>query len=123
MEADWFRSPEWGARESQEFERRLARARSHNRPQYLRIKAIALGQSNVPAIRAVGRELLGRVIEEFPDATFEIPFSHELLGDSYRHDGRLDEAEHHYRSCLRIMPEGRSGTSGLCDLSLAELLT
>jgi hypothetical protein len=120
---DWYRTRDWGSKESQEFERRLARARVHNRPQYLRIKAITLGQSLDPTVRAVARQLLSRVIEEYPAAELEIPFCHELLGNSFRGDGRLDEAEDHYRSCLRMMPESGSGTSGLCDLSLAELLT
>lgn len=122
MADDWFRTPEWGASESEEFERRLAQARARNRPQYLRIKAIALGQSDDPTLRAVARELLRRVIDGYPDSGYEIPFCHELLGHFYRRDGRRDEAQHHYRACLRLMPDDGSGTSGLCDLSLAELL-
>jgi hypothetical protein len=45
MAEDWFRTPGWddGARE--DFERRLARARPHNRPQYLKIRALALREA------------------------------------------------------------------------------
>jgi hypothetical protein len=51
-------------------------------------------------------------------------FAHELLGDLNRADKRFGEAEVHYRLCLDLCAERktRSGTSGCCDLSLAELL-
>jgi hypothetical protein len=42
---DWFRSPAWQPLGQAEFEGRRARARPTNRPQVLRIKALALGDA------------------------------------------------------------------------------
>ena len=60
MANDWFRSPEWDEAARADFETRLARARPHNRQQYLRIKGLSL--------RAAGRldgarELLERAAD------------------------------------------------------------
>jgi len=41
---DWFRSSDWSGDAQEEFERRLSRAGASSRPQYLRIKALALIQ-------------------------------------------------------------------------------
>jgi tetratricopeptide (TPR) repeat protein len=120
---EWFRSPDWSPAAREGFERRLARAREHNRPQYLRIKALALLDSPVPDIRAAGRGLLDRLITECAGTSpLEACFAHELLGDAYRREGKLDEAESHYRACMHLARPDRSGTSHLYDLSLAEVL-
>jgi hypothetical protein len=42
MADEWFRSVGWSAQAREEFEQRLRRARTGNRSQYLRSKALAL---------------------------------------------------------------------------------
>ena len=57
---DWFRSPDWSSEAQQDFEQRLRRARAYNRPQFLRIKGLALADAG----EAEGaRELWLRVLE------------------------------------------------------------
>jgi hypothetical protein len=66
---DWFRSPAWDQAARAEFELRLARARDHNRPQYLRIKGLALREAGLVD---AARVLWQRVRSEYPtsmDAT------------------------------------------------------
>jgi hypothetical protein len=50
-----------------------------------------------------------------------VPTAHELLCEASWADGDLDRAEQHLRRCLTTSPD-RSGTTGLPDLTLAELL-
>jgi Tetratricopeptide repeat len=120
---EWFRSPDWSRAAQKDFEGRLARAREHNRAQYLRVKALALLESPEPDVRASGRGLLDRLIAGYADrAPMEVCFAHELLGNAYRREGRLREAEGHYRTCMSLARPDRSGTSGVYDLSLVEVL-
>ena len=93
---DWFRSPVWDEQIEAAFERRLRRARPHNRAQYLRIQATHLLSSPDPPVREAGRGLLWRVITEFPDDT-EAKTAMEQLGGSLADEGRLGEAEHALR--------------------------
>lgn len=88
---------------------------------YLQIKGITLQESADPTIRAAGRRLLERQLAEYPN-DFHSPYTHELLGNFLRSEGDSAQAEFHYRECMRTAPPNRSGTSGLFDLSLAEML-
>ncbi len=118
MPTDWFRTPDWDAAARDEFERRLARARPHNRPQYPKIKALALRDADEtePA-----RALLHRALAEPGVYDFEAAHVTELLGDLSREDGDGDEAEARYRHVLATWPTLK-GTSGSIEISLAELL-
>ncbi len=112
----WFRSPAWDQAAQAEFELRLARARDHSRPQYLRIKGLALREAG---LADAARALMERVRTEYPtsmDATSAL----EHLADLARDEGRLDEAAQHYQTLL----DGRSvnGTSQAMHVSLAEVM-
>lgn len=48
MATDWYRNDAWTPHISAEFERRLARARAHNRPEYLRVQG---GQTGAVILR------------------------------------------------------------------------
>lgn len=115
---EWFRSPRWDDAARADFEQRLSRARAHSRPQYLRIKALALREAGLPDD---ARTLLLRVATFYPDTT-DAAFATELLGDLARQHGRMPEAESYYRSLLECWPN-LNGTSWMAEVSLAELLT
>lgn len=117
MPTDWFRKTTWGGSHTEDFEARLARSAKHNRPQYLKIKAIALdtaGQSDA------ANALLQRVIVEYPDS-FDCAHAYELRGDVFRRGGDLIKAEDSYRMALEHRPD-LNATSGIVPLSLAEVL-
>jgi hypothetical protein len=123
-ERDWFRSPSWDPPTAADFERRLRRARPHNRAQYTRVQATYLLQAVDAVTREAGRDLLRRVIDEYPDS-IEAKAAWEQLGDSLARDGRLDEAEHALTVTLRLCQAsriGRSGTTGTTELRLAEVI-
>jgi hypothetical protein len=123
---DWFRSSTWNDEIAAEFERRLGRARSTSRAQYIRIQGSHLIAQHDPEVRAVGRGLLSRVIAEYgADDDMHAKFAVEQLAGSLAEEGRLDEAEAMYRRVREIIARsriGKSGTSGLAGLALAELL-
>jgi hypothetical protein len=120
-EPDWYRAPTWTGAARDTFEQRLRRARPHKRPQYLRVQAVTLLQSGDSHDRQAAIDLLHQLLDQYPE-NFEVPFAHELLAQAYWADGDLALAEYQLRCCLATSPANRSGTTGLADLALAELL-
>jgi predicted Zn-dependent protease len=114
---DWFRTSDWDKQARADFESRLARARSHNRPQYLRIKAVALREAGE---NDGAGELLARVLREYPDS-FDTPFCAELLADHAVRAADFREAEALYRESMRLRPD-MNATSGEVHIGLAEAL-
>jgi predicted Zn-dependent protease len=117
VQGEWFRDPAWDQAARDEFERRLSRARAGNRPQYLRIKALALrGARHL----AGAKQLLYRVVSDYPES-LDCRFCLELLGDIAREEGSAQIAERNYREVIRRWPD-LNATSGMVEVSLAELL-
>jgi tetratricopeptide (TPR) repeat protein len=117
MADEWFRSTAWDKAARADFEARLSRARSTSRPQYLRIKGLAL--------HGAGRTddavtLWTRVIEDYPES-LDAASAREFLADTARSSGDLDLAQAHYRALLNDRP-ALNATTGLAELSLAEVL-
>ena len=115
---DWYRTADWDDVARAQFEQRLKRARASSRCQYLSIKALALAEAG---LLDEARELLGRAVSVLDSYSFEVARAYELLGDLARQQGRLAEAEDHYRRVLASAPDG-SGTSELVVTYLAEVL-
>jgi hypothetical protein len=115
---DWFRSPGWSAAAQQDFELRLARARTTSRAQYLRIKAVSLEQAG--EIDGA-RTLLRRIVKDHAEAWPEVAFAHERLGDLARASGDQTTAQAEYRMALDTSPN-LSGTTGEVHLKLGEVL-
>jgi predicted Zn-dependent protease len=100
------------------FEDRLSRARDWNRPQYLRIKALALRDAGD---LKTAEELLNRVVIDYPKS-IDCGICLELLGDIARDEGFGETAEKYYREVIHRWPD-LNGTTGLVEVSLAEVLT
>lgn len=83
MPPDWFRSTAWDEQARTEFEAKLARSAAHNRPQYLRIKAIALDGAGLTDDALT---LLERVTDDYPDS-LDCVSAFELQGDILRRSG------------------------------------
>jgi tetratricopeptide (TPR) repeat protein len=118
MPGTWFRDPTWSRDARLQFDERLNRAQVGNRPQYLRIKALALRDAGE---RGGAKELLTRVLTDYPESS-ECAFCVELLGDIARDEGFAEVAEMHYREVIRRSPE-LNGTTGMVEVSLAEVLS
>ena len=116
---EWFRSSEWDVRAQKEFEERLRRASSSYRPQYLRIKALALMDHGGDAEARGSRELLVRLTETYPGSG-DVVMAHEHLGELDAREGHRSAAEDHFRAAMRLAPERH--TRGDAALRLPELL-
>ena len=114
---DWFRTGGWDDEGRAAFEARLARTRSYNRPQYLKIKASALREAGNVAAAVT---LLSRVLDQYTDA-LDAPYCAELLGDIALEGGDPASAEAHYLESLRLRPD-QNATSGEVHIGLAEAL-
>jgi hypothetical protein len=124
---EWFRSSQWSKEIEAEFEKRLARARPSRRAQYIRIQAAHLLDKPDKFRIGVGRSLLERLERDFSDTDpFQVKSGTEMLADSYVKTREYALAETTYRTLLRQVvqsPNGYSGTSGLGQLAMAEVLT
>lgn len=118
MADDWFRSPDWSEDAQVDFERRLGRARSHSRAQYLRIKGLALeAAGEIDAARALWLRVLG---DDGEYAALQHYGAMEHLGDSYAAT-QPELAEQYYRRLIAENPR-LNLTTTLQYVKLAELL-
>lgn len=113
---DWYRGPGWSQAEQDEFERRLARARSWNRSQYLYIKADGLMKAG-HRDAAVG--LLQRGLDVDEDG-FATPGLLESLAEAVRPEDSA-YAERLLRRLLAEYPD-LNATTEMAEVSLAEIL-
>jgi tetratricopeptide (TPR) repeat protein len=116
--ADCFRDSAWDFATRVQFEERLSRARIGNRPQYLRIKALALRDAGK---LEAAKQLLDRVLSDYP-GSMDCGICFEVLGDIAWDEGSGETAEKHYREVIRRWPD-LNGTTGMVEVSLAEVLT
>lgn len=117
---DWYRSADWDADAQALFARKLARATTHNRPQYLRIKGLALLEADDPRVHQAGEELMRRVVSEYPDSTFDVSVAYEELADRAAAAGEIDAALELFRAEMRA--ELGTNIRGTAELKLAELI-
>lgn len=105
------------------FEDKLSRTRKHTRPQYLRIKGLALAESKNRRARSAAGELFERVLREHPDDDLQVAMTHADLARWHRSEGREEEAARHFREAVAC--EDALSGGGLdwgADLDLAELI-
>jgi len=117
MASDWFRSSAWDALSRKDFERNLARARPANRPQYIRIKGLALAATGQDV---AARILFERVVRDYANS-LDCRAALENLADMARMQGDLPKAEETYRRLLAQWPD-LNATTGMAEVSLAEVL-
>lgn len=116
---DWFNSPDWSPAAQAHFEEKLGRAR--DKGEYLRTKGAALVKAGDRKRRDAGRELLLRLVRDYPD-TLTVSWAHEFLGDAYAEDEMYADAERHYREALAAYRRN-PGVRGRAEVGLAELIS
>jgi tetratricopeptide (TPR) repeat protein len=121
---EWYSGAKWDKETQDFFEDKLKRSRgSYNKAQYLRIKASYLLKSGESFKESEGCKLMERIIIDFPNEISNVMFAYEQLGDYYYTKGKYEEAEFNYRQSVSFYKEnGRSGTSGIGDIKLAETI-
>jgi len=121
---EWYLGDDWSQKTKEEFEQKLKKSRGdYNKAQYLRIKGSSLLESKDPQKNEAGCELLNRVINEYPKEISNVMFAYEQLGDYYFKQVDYTKAKNNYRQSISFYKEnGRSGSSGIGDVKLAETI-
>lgn len=122
MPAEWYRTPDYDQAAKSEFAHRYNRARRPHRIQYKVIKAIHLMETADPAAIGWAEELLTEVTIDEDAHRHTKGHAFETLADLYRRTGQWELAVHALEQCIEITSPAMSGTSGLPDLTLAEIL-
>ena len=123
MADEWYRSSAWADADREQFEKKLRRARPRSRPQYIRLKGLALAGSKKPSERSAAPELLQRVIREHSDDELQAAMAWADLGGFYEEEGDHELAAQAYRRCLDA--EAALSGGGLhtgSELALAEVI-
>jgi predicted Zn-dependent protease len=114
---EWYRKTTWSKEDERDFRARLKRARSHKRPQYLRVQAVHLLEAGMPE---PALQLLDEVLETAPEDTF-VTWIHEHRAQTLIDLGRANEAISAYRAALESQ-RARPNVVGQAALSFAELV-
>jgi tetratricopeptide (TPR) repeat protein len=120
---EWYRSSAWGKADQEQFEEKLRRARPRSRPQYIRLKGLALAGSRKRGERRTAPDLLRRAIREHGDDELQAAMAWADLGRFYEEEGEHELAAEAYRSCLDA--EAALSGGGLhtgSELALAEVI-
>jgi len=117
---DWYRSAAWDESDREDFEARLARARS-GRSQYLFLKGAVLSATDDLKLRDAGRGLMTRSLEDLLDDMVTVIRVHHAIAGAYAKDGMYAEASQHYEAALKIEDDGLPVITR-SDLELAELI-
>jgi hypothetical protein len=96
---DWFRKTSWSSADSEDFERRLGRARQHSRAQYLRIQATHLFETGAKDLIGVAAALAARVVSEYDDK-IQTGQAHHLLGRCHEAVGNVSAALGEFRKAV-----------------------
>jgi tetratricopeptide (TPR) repeat protein len=122
LSADWYRSLDWDLEARAEFERRLARAHRESRPQYVRIKALALLESGDKRSRDAAQQLATRVVSDYPESSIDVYIAQQIIARCAERDGNLDTAVDQYRRAIAAATNHGSIDASSAYLALGELL-
>lgn len=98
--ADWYRHKNWSKSEEDFFFLKLARARKDSRPEYLKIQAIELIETERPQLLEVAEGLINKLFVEYPEDRFNRSSSLVALGNIYQLKGNFDKAIDYYKQAL-----------------------
>jgi hypothetical protein len=122
MPVEWYRTTEHGEDAKTEFSRRYSHARHPHRIQYKQVKAVHLMEVGEPGGVRWAQDLLTEITVD-PDAyRHQRAFAFELLAEVRRKAGQWELAVQALKQCIELASPTMNGTSGLPDLTLAEVL-
>jgi hypothetical protein len=122
MPVEWYRTPGHDLASKSEFDRRYARARPPHRVQYKVIKAIHLLEAGEPGAIQWAQQLLTEVTADQDAYRHDKGHAFETLAKIHRSIGQWELAVQALEQAIEITGPSMSGTSGLPDLTMAEIL-
>ncbi|MCV2487087.1 hypothetical protein OD917_19300 [Flavobacterium sp. SH_e] len=100
MATDWYRRKSWSKTDEEEFFAKLSRARKDGRAQYLKIQAIELVDTKKPKLLQVAKELLSKVLNEYPDDNFNKASVYHTFGDIFQLENNIEKALEYYKNAI-----------------------
>ncbi|MEN2412767.1 hypothetical protein [Flavobacterium mesophilum] len=100
MATDWYRRKSWSKTDEKEFFAKLSRARKSGRAQYLRIQAIELVETKEPNLLEVAKELLYKVLSEYPDEISEKGPVFHALGEIFELENNILKALEYHKNAV-----------------------
>ncbi|HEX8017544.1 MAG TPA: hypothetical protein VF465_20115 [Flavobacterium sp.] len=100
MATDWYRRKSWSKNDKEEFFIKLSRARKDGRAQYLKIQAIELVETKEPKLLEVAKELLSKVLNEYPDDNFNKGPVYKTFGDIFQLEKNIEKALEYYKNAV-----------------------
>ena len=100
MAIDWYRRKSWSKIDEEEFFAKLSRARKDGRAQYLKIQAIELVYTKEPKFLKIAKELLNKVLSEYPEDKFNKPSVYHTLGDIFQLENNIEKALENYKNAV-----------------------
>jgi tetratricopeptide (TPR) repeat protein len=98
MSKEWYRRSTWSDNDAKEFENKLMRANTENRPQYLRIQAYHLAEASLHIPSLI---LLDRLLIEYPDDN-QIAQAQYQRAEILLQLNRIEEAIAAYRQAMDV---------------------
>lgn len=98
--SDWYRKITWTEGDEEYFFQKLKRAKVYNRPQYLRIQAVTLIDTNQNNLLDIAEKLLNKLLNDYPDDKLGRSATFYSLGDIYKFRQDYTTAIRYYKEAL-----------------------
>jgi hypothetical protein len=122
MPVEWYRTTDHGVDAKAEFSYCYSRARHPHRIQYKQIKAVHLMEAGEPGGIRWAQDLLTEITADQAAYRHQRAFAFELLAQARLKAGQWKLAVQALEQCIELASPTMNGTSGLPDLTLAEIL-
>jgi hypothetical protein len=122
MPLAWYRTTDHGEDAKAEFSHCHSRARHPHRIQYKQIKAVHLIEAGEPEGIRWAQDLLTEITADQAAYRHQRAFAFELLAQARLKAGQWKLAVQALEQCIELTSPTMNGTSGLPDLTLAEVL-
>lgn len=119
--SDWFRKKTWAKDDEEHFFTKLSRARKDGRAQYLKIQAIELLYTKDNKLLNIAKELLQKVLDDYPDNNLEKSSVYETFGDIFLLEKNIEKAIEYYRKAIdfeKVYPNVKTNS----DIIYSELI-
>lgn len=118
---DWYRKKSWTKEDEEHFFTKLARARKDGRAQYLKIQAIELLYTKDNKLLKIAKELLQKVLDDYPDNNLEKSSVYKTFGDIFLLEKNIEKAIEYYRKAIdfeKVYPNVKTNS----DIIYSELI-
>ncbi|WP_289657900.1 hypothetical protein [Flavobacterium panacagri] len=125
--SDWYRKKTWTKEDEEHFFSKLARARKDGRAQYLKIQAIVLVETKEPELLNIAKELLQKILDEYPNDNFNKSSVYNTFGEIFSLEKNIEKSLQYYKKSIdfeEVYPNVQTGSYlGYSELIIKNQLT